>query len=192
MDIVTDGNGFPIGKAIGKAYNSEIKYFTHCFIRMSLKDKDKRNNPYVLSIICLGTQDILFFKENLNRPIFYFKYNRIKHLVIEERIKYNLLIHLDNVTQVLQDGKENKIPYIFLIIPERNYLIENLLYCYSVYHILVEGSMKNLLIKTSKQINFEDNGEKEKNNNLSLLKPFKKLFNTPPSGYIAVLNTNYA
>jgi len=180
----------PIGKALGNAYNSEIKFFTHCYLRVNQRKLEKQN-PYVLSIVCFGTKEIFFFKDKFNEPIFKFEYNKIKYLITEERIKYNLMIHLDNVTQKLKSGGINDIPYIFIVIPERNYFVENLMCTYSVYYFIIVGNMKQLKIKTIKQIDFQENLSTNSCLKKSISKSYKKLFNVPPTGYSAVLNINY-
>lgn len=178
-----DAGIIPIGKALGKAYNSEINFFTHCFLRVNNKTKKYTNN-YVQSILCLSTQEIIFFKDNFKKPIFRFGFEKINFLTIERNIKYNLTIHLQGVVQKLKNNILIEIPYIYLMIPERNYFIENLMCCYTVFNILTTGNLKNLKIKSVEQVNFEETKE-------CFRLQYKKLYNNPPTDYYTAIRQNY-
>ena len=185
-----DVNSHLIGKALGYAFNTEIKFFTHCYLRVNKNSNQgkKKYDPYELSIISFGSQEIFIFKDNFKKSIFRFKYNKIKCITLENNIKYNIMIHLDGVYQELKEKKIKEIPYLYLIIPERNYFIENLMCCYTVFYILSEGCMKNLLIKSIKNFNLD---EFDINDNKILSKHFKKQYNNPPANYLSVLKLNY-
>jgi len=179
-----------LGKAIGKGFDSEIRFLTHCYLRINLKEKGGIN-PYILSIIGLGNREIIFFREKFTKPFFIIEYNKIKYLTLERSVKYNMMIHLENAFQISNDGRCNEIPYIFIIIPERNLFLESLLYCYGVYYILVDGSMKNLQIKKLNRINLKEIPDPNDPESFIEIKTFRKFYNEPPIDHLTALNSSY-
>jgi hypothetical protein len=196
--------------ALGEALETEIKFITHCDIRVKQKEINKEKNkgknnkekinhtqiekindtfkePFMSNIICLGEEEIFLFKKDMKKPYFKFNYGKIEYITLILNNPYQILINLLDTYQEIRDNEKNNrknkhnIPYIYLNIPERNFFIQNLKCVYSNYFILYQGKIKNLKMKSLKEIEFI----KISRNN------YKKFYTKPPGRFKYALKINY-
>jgi hypothetical protein len=152
--------------AVGASLNTEIKIFISCEMRK------KSNNDEIKTkriIFCAGQNLIYIFNHSFDSLKFSFSIGDIEQIIIDKNSNTSILLIIKSDVYY----KEKKVPYIYLILDNRDIVVKKLMVIYSTYYAFNYGKVSDLKIE-HKEIKFSERFTLQKK---------LALYHRPPENY---------
>jgi hypothetical protein len=160
--------------AVGIALNTKVKLFVSCEMRKKSKNNEIKTKRVIL---CIGQDKVYIFNRSVDNLKFDFELDNIEELILDKLNTSSILLILKDEVMY----KEQKIPYIYLIVNNRENLVKEFMAVYATHYAFQHGKVTDLVIK-QKEVKFSQKFTVHKN-----LIPYHR----PPDKYKSVIYKEY-